>query len=400
MTLADCTVMVVEDHEFQRRTTLQILANLGARVLLEAADGEDALALLAGGQRPDIVLCDLDMPGMDGLEFFRHVSESDIDVAVVIASGLDEQVVHAAATTARAYGVDVLGTVRKPLTARRLLEVVGLHRPLMPGPLANGAQSRAWREALTAGGARVMLRPRIDLLSGRPAGLEAQASRTDRLPAGPGGDGLPVGHDAATELSATAPGPLPGELADLVLAAACAALCELDGVVGGLDATLILPPAACLDLRLADRLAARANAGGVDPRRLCVALPREPALPPSAAQFEVLARLRMRGFGLGADGFTAGDPTLGGPMGLPLTEVTLAPDAVAGASRSPSRAEALEATIWALLDRGVRVVAAGCDSEEDRVRLALAGCNRAQGEVVGPAGSVEELAAWALAGVG
>jgi CheY-like chemotaxis protein len=390
MTLADCTVMVVEDHEFQRQTTLQILANLGARTLLEAADGEGALALLAGGQRPDIVVCDLDMPGMDGIEFFRHVSESDVDVAVVIASGLEDAIVHAAATTARAYGVEVLGTVRKPLTARRLLEVVGLHRPLLPGPVANGAQSRAWRDALTAGGATVRLLPRMDLLSGRPAGLQARASRSDSGPP-------PSPVDAATDLSATAPGPLPGELADLVLAAACAALCELDGVVAGLDATLILPPAASLDLRLADRLAARANAGGIDPRRLCIALPREPALPPSAAQFEVLTRLRMRGFGLGVDGFTAGDPTLGGPMGLPLTEVTLAPDAVAGAADSPRRAEALEATIWALLDRGVRVVAAGCDSDEDRARLALAGCNRAQGAIVGPAGTVEELTTWAAA---
>ena len=47
MTLADCTVMVVEDHEFQRQTTLQMLANLGVGALLEAADGDSALALLA-----------------------------------------------------------------------------------------------------------------------------------------------------------------------------------------------------------------------------------------------------------------------------------------------------------------------------------------------------------------
>ena len=40
MTLADCTVMVVEDHEFQRQTTLQMLANLGVGALLEAADGD------------------------------------------------------------------------------------------------------------------------------------------------------------------------------------------------------------------------------------------------------------------------------------------------------------------------------------------------------------------------
>jgi len=82
VTLADCTVMVVEDHEFQRRTTLQILANLGAGGLLEAADGEGALALLGADPRPDIVVCDLDMPGMDGVEFLRQVAALGAGTAV------------------------------------------------------------------------------------------------------------------------------------------------------------------------------------------------------------------------------------------------------------------------------------------------------------------------------
>jgi CheY-like chemotaxis protein len=132
MTLADCTVMVVEDHEFQRRTMLQILANLGAGALMEAADGESALALMTGPRRPDIVVCDLDMPGMDGVEFFRHVSERSLETAVVIASGLDEAVVQSAEAIARGYGIEVLGVIRKPLTARRLLEVVSLYRPAAP----------------------------------------------------------------------------------------------------------------------------------------------------------------------------------------------------------------------------------------------------------------------------
>lgn len=128
MTLAHCTVLVVEDHEFQRRTMLQILANLGAGALLEAADGEGALTLLDAGRRPDVIVCDLDMPGMDGFEFFRHLADRDLDTGLVIASGLDEPLVREAEATALALGLTVLGVMRKPLTARRLLEVVSLQR--------------------------------------------------------------------------------------------------------------------------------------------------------------------------------------------------------------------------------------------------------------------------------
>jgi len=125
MTLDSCTVLVVEDHEFQRRTMLQILANLGVGDLLEAADGEGALRVMMT-RRPDVVLCDLDMPGMSGVEFFAHVAASDHDPALIIASGLDEEVVTAAEATARAAGLQVLGVIYKPLTARRLLELFAL----------------------------------------------------------------------------------------------------------------------------------------------------------------------------------------------------------------------------------------------------------------------------------
>ncbi len=390
MTLADCTVMVVEDHEFQRRTMLQILANLGAGRLLEAEDGERALALLSGDPKPDVVVVDLDMPGMDGVEFLRHVSERSLETAIVIASGLDDGVLRAAETTARAYGLQVLGAVRKPLTARRLLEVVGLHRPLARrGTLdPRHAETNAWMAALQAGEVTVPLLPRVDLLTGRPAGLQARAWR------GLDGHG-PI--DAATDLAATAAHDVAVAVAEYVLDAACEALLELDDTAVGIDATLVIPPAACADLALADRLAQRAQTDGIDPRRLCIALPREPELPVTAAQLDVLTRLRVRGFGLGLDGFTAGDATLGGPDGLPLTEVMLARDAVLGATRpgAQQRAEALEATIRSLRERGVRVVADGCDSTGERDLLAQLGADRAQGRAVGPPLAVEQVAVWA-----
>jgi CheY-like chemotaxis protein len=163
MTLADCTVMVVEDHEFQRRTTLQMLANLGVGALLEAADGDAALALLG---EADIIVCDLDMPGMDGVEFLRHVSETQAGTAIVIASGLDESVLRSAELTARGFGLEVLGAIRKPLTARRLLEAVGLHRP--PDP-----------PALPPEPSETVTSPIVNLSDGRRAGFEVRGGMVD-----------------------------------------------------------------------------------------------------------------------------------------------------------------------------------------------------------------------------
>jgi CheY-like chemotaxis protein len=124
MTLAERTVLVVEDHEFQRRTIRQILSNLGVGMVLEAADGEAALARLDELRGGDVLVCDLDMPGMDGAELLRLVALRPDGPAIVIASGLSAEALAAAEAQARADGLTVLGAVRKPLTARRLLGVL------------------------------------------------------------------------------------------------------------------------------------------------------------------------------------------------------------------------------------------------------------------------------------
>jgi CheY-like chemotaxis protein len=123
MTASGLTVLVVEDHEFQRMTMLQILANLGVATLLEAVDGESALEITRA-RTPDVVICDLDLPRMDGVEFFVQLAASSLDPALIIASGLAPAVVSAAEARADALGLRVLGVVRKPLTARRLLALL------------------------------------------------------------------------------------------------------------------------------------------------------------------------------------------------------------------------------------------------------------------------------------
>jgi len=136
-------VLVVDDHEVVRRGLLAFLGGEpDIEVLGEAEGGAQALALLASmdaeGRRPDVIIMDLQMAPVDGIESTRQVRELYNDIEVVaLTSFAEEERVHAA-LEAGASGYllkdsdaeDVAAAVRAahrgelqldPVTARRLM---------------------------------------------------------------------------------------------------------------------------------------------------------------------------------------------------------------------------------------------------------------------------------------
>jgi hypothetical protein len=83
-------VLVIDDRAETREVMRQMLEALGARVIL-ARNGQHALETLASA-RPDLILCDLVMPGMDGFEFVRRLRADPRrrHLRVVALTGLGE----------------------------------------------------------------------------------------------------------------------------------------------------------------------------------------------------------------------------------------------------------------------------------------------------------------------
>lgn len=80
-------VLIVDDHHIVRRGIKQLLQEeSGFEVSGEAADGKQALELLAAGLKTDILLADVNMPVMDGLALTKEVRERYRDLIVVLLS--------------------------------------------------------------------------------------------------------------------------------------------------------------------------------------------------------------------------------------------------------------------------------------------------------------------------
>lgn len=128
--MQDLTVLVLEDEPFQRLVTVTALEKLLPGPILQAADGAEALAILSTCSRVDIVLCDLNMAGMDGLAFLRHASSSGKVRAVVLCSELDPILRQATVTMIHCLGMTFLGDLGKPFMLEGFSELVSRYQAL------------------------------------------------------------------------------------------------------------------------------------------------------------------------------------------------------------------------------------------------------------------------------
>lgn len=82
-------VLIAEDHTLVREGTRQLLEKKGITVIGEAANGEEAVRM-SRKLNPDLVLMDVSMPKLNGIEATRQIKETQPDVAVLVLTAYDD----------------------------------------------------------------------------------------------------------------------------------------------------------------------------------------------------------------------------------------------------------------------------------------------------------------------
>lgn len=147
MTLAQAGVprVLIADDEAPARSRLRDLlddcrAEFPLVVVDEARNGHEALEI-AARDRIDIALLDIRMPGMDGLEAARHLAELERPPAIIFTTAFD-------AYALKAFEVNAIDYLLKPIRAERLLAALRKARAAVPGPEALAAVANGPRRHL------------------------------------------------------------------------------------------------------------------------------------------------------------------------------------------------------------------------------------------------------------
>jgi len=179
MKIADIHFLVAEDHDFQRKMLAGMLVRLGAQHIIEAADGRAAFEMMQVLTQPvDIIICDLDMPGMDGMEFIRLIGEAGLPVSMILSSSHERSLIASVGTMTKAYGINLLGTIEKPATVQKLETLIKLHQPFVaaePRPARVAFSEAEISEALAAGQFEAFFQPKVELATATVTGAEALA---------------------------------------------------------------------------------------------------------------------------------------------------------------------------------------------------------------------------------
>jgi len=113
------TILVVEDHPLNMKLTRKILTSAGYRVL-ETSDAESGLCT-ARDMHPDLILMDIQLPGMDGLEATRKI-KSDPELRLIPVIALTALAMQGDKQRILACGCD--DYISKPLTSELLFEKI------------------------------------------------------------------------------------------------------------------------------------------------------------------------------------------------------------------------------------------------------------------------------------
>ncbi len=385
-------ILLLDDEPVMLELLVIMLAKLGFSEVAAFSSGTDALEWYdTPSHSVDLILLDLNMPEMDGVQFLRKLVDRRYSGSLILASGEDEQVLQTAETLVRAHRITALGHLKKPVRPDALAAMIekwkpGRHRGVR-GAIKTYSADQV-RRAIENRELINVYQPKVAVATGKVVGVETLVRW--RHPT----DGMvyPDQFIGIAEEHLLIDG-----LTQVVIANALAQARQW------LDAGLALHVAVNVSmgnltsLNFPDMLSEQAARAGIAAPEVVLEITESRLMPKIVAVLDVLTRLRLKRFRLSIDDFGTGHSSLAQLRDIPFDELKVDRGFVHGASHNEKKRAICDASLRLARQLGISVVAEGVEDREDWNFLRNEGCDFAQGYYIAKPMPGAELPAWILA---
>lgn len=379
-------ILVVDDSATMRDVLTHHLQS-GNYMVSTAFSGEQALEILKTEQF-DVIITDLEMPGLDGFALIRAISELDFEPAIILLSQHNARVLQSAKELAMAYSVNVLGTVTKPIDRDALFatlnEVADTRSGIEAATETVLAESEFMRGLMTDGLSPVF-QPKLDLESGELIGAEVFARW--RPPSG----GF-LGASAVIKVAREKGYMDVLTYRMLELAMQQQGSWRKQGQEIALSINISSENLRKPDF--ADVVSGLADQFEIDPSMVRLEVTESDLDVDTRVPLEVLSRLHMRGFGLALDDFGTGFASLLRLKRIPFHELVIDRQFVARMGDSDTARIILETAIELSHKLKLKCTCEGIETEEQYRVVKELGANFGQGYLFGKPMTAEEFLIW------
>jgi len=384
-------ILVLDDEPFMLKLLGQMLTSLGYVSVATCDSGRTALGFVdSADSRPDLILLDINMPDMDGVEFVRHLVEHHYLGSLILVSGENERMLQSVGKLVRAHKITGLGHLSKPVTPERLAVLIEKWEPPSQGaigPSKNIYGVDELRAAIAKDELINYYQPTVEVATGKVIGVETLV----RWRHPKNGMVFPDQFIGVAEQHG-----LIDELTRVVLTGALAQARIWQDAGLGLRVAVNVSMDNLVSLGFLNDLTKLTAKAGVPPQEMVLEVTESRLMHDQRVPLEILTRLHLKGFRLSIDDFGTGNSSLTQLRDIPFDELKIDKSFVHGAWTNDTQRAMFNASLGLAKQLGMEVVAEGVEDQADWDFLRQRGCDMAQGYFIAKAMPAEDMPAWIL----
>ncbi|MGA3156344.1 MAG: EAL domain-containing response regulator [Steroidobacteraceae bacterium] len=385
-------IVLLDDDPFMLKLMTHMLAQLGYTHVVACDGGSKALQYLNDPHEVvDLIFLDINMPGMDGVEFIRRLVDRRYAGSVILVSGENNRILESVEKLIEAHRLIALGHLQKPVKPEELARLLGQLKPRVGG---RGRTPRVSRQSYTAEHLHAAIhegqlvnyyQPKVALATREVVGFESLVRwqhPSDGLIAPDQFIGLAAQHGLITALTEVVLGMAMSQARDWSRA----------GHQIPIAVNVSMDDLTALDFP--DRAADLAAAIGVEPQLITLEVTEGQVMRQLSTVLDVLSRLSLKRFRLAIDDFGTGHSSLAQLRDLPFDELKIDRGFVHGALTDGTRRAICSASLRMAHQLQMQVVGEGIEDVDDWEFLAHLGCDVGQGYYMARPMPAAEVQIW------